>query len=106
MLENIDHLFAPIMVIGTIMALIFAAGAMWNSIARRRLQTFADELETEEELTFRPPPETPRKVVEQEPSPEDETKTTNTKPIFRQIGAAGQVQQRTIIDENELYVWE
>lgn len=94
------------MVIGTIMALIFAAGAMWNSIARRRLQMVADDQETEEELTFRPPPETPRQILEQEPSPEEKPIKTNPKPIFRQIGAAGKVQQRAITDENELYVWE
>lgn len=104
-MSSISHLFAPIMVIGTIMALIFAAGALWNSISRRQLLIEAERDEEEDEIKFTPPPPTPTSApVSAPPSPKPEEKPSGS--LFRQIGPAGVVQSKSSVDENELYVWE
>ena len=98
------------MVIGTIMALIFAAGALWNSISRRRLLMEAEMDEEEDDIKFTPPPPTPATPAPAapaptpEPPPEPEPKKTGA--LFRQIGTAGVVQTKAATDGHDLYVWE
>ncbi len=101
-MDNISNLFAPIMVIGTIMALIFAAGALWNSIARRRLLEQADrDADGEERIKFKPMPDAPAKHEKKAP-----TSTSSETPLFRQIGPTGMAKDEPASEENGLYVWE
>lgn len=107
-MSSISHLFAPIMVIGTIMALIFAAGALWNSISRRRLLMEAELDEAEDEIKFTPPPTTPvSPPVSMSPTPaRPEPEAKKSGALFRQIGTAGVVQTKSVAGDRDLYVWE
>ena len=100
-MDGIANLFAPIMVIGTIMALIFATGALWNSISRRRLYVQSQLAEEEEKIVFRPPTEqTVEQVKETPPPPEPAT------AVFRQMGPTGKLSDDPVDEEDDLYVWE
>lgn len=105
-MNSISHLFAPIMVIGTIMALIFAAGALWNSISRRRLLMEAERDEAEDDIKFTPPPSSPLKPPTEVSVPPPEPEKKKSGALFRQIGTAGVVQAKSAAGEHDLYVWE
>ncbi len=111
-MNALANLIAPIMVIGTILALIFAMAALWNSMHRRRIIAAAQE-ENDQPFSFRPPPEQP---VDEPPKPAP-AKPTAVKPptdkpaaagepLFRQITRAGGVPEHPVEPEGDLYVWE
>ncbi len=105
-MDDITHLFAPIMVIGTILALIFAGGALWNSISRRRIlsqSAMADE--KEERIFFKPIPSSA--PASQQEKPDNAAPDGTLPPLFRQMGASGVLSSEESADEEEdLYVWE
>ncbi len=102
-------IFTPIMVIGTILALIFAAGALWNSLARRKHLALTDpDTEKEERIVFKPMPDAPptETDVDDAPAPKSKAPHAHT-PLFRQVRPTGVVESgRAEPDEEELYVWE
>lgn len=98
-------------VIATVLALIFAAGAIWNSIVRRR---HADELarrnqpeEEEERIVFRPMPDAPA-------SSQSPTRSTQPSPaapssqLFRKVRLGSEVEEPVLEPHREgvTYVWE
>lgn len=93
------------MVIGTILALIFAGGALWNSISRRRiLNQSALAEEKEERIFFKP---IPSSAASQQEKPENASPEGPLPPLFRQIGSSGVLSSEESADEEEdLYVWE
>lgn len=116
-MNALANLIAPIMVIGTILALIFAMAALWNSMHRRRIIAAAQE-ENDEPFSFRPPPEQP---VNETPTPSPATPTAakpaavkpstdkpaaTGEPLFRQITRAGGIPEHPVEPEGDLYVWE
>lgn len=103
-------------VIATILSMIFAAAAMWNSMARRRHEAvMARQQEPEpEKFAFRPPPQAPSatqhpavsthphapsKKAPPEPAPQ-------TPSLFRQVRPSGDVEENAFPEDEELYVWE
>ena len=106
-MENLSVYFGPIMVIGSILAAIFGAGALWNSIMRKRLIR-THQLE-DDEMTFRPP--TPEEIAAP-PAPATPPASTPLVPpapavsLFRQIGPTGITPDAPAKSKEALYVWE
>lgn len=102
--------FGPIMVIGSILAAIFASGAIWNSIVRRRLLRAHLIEEEAEQMTFSPPPTVPMAlptpIAPPTPAPEEPARPAPVTSLFRQIGPTGDIPESSIQDKEELYVWE
>lgn len=106
-MESLSVYFGPIMVIGSILAAIFGAGAFWNSIMRKRLIK-THRLE-EDEMTFRPP--TPEEMAAP-PAPAVLPASAPLVPsapavsLFRQIGPTGIAPDASAKSKEDLYVWE
>lgn len=112
-------------VIATILSMIFAAAALWNSIARRRHEArMARLLEPEpEKIKFKPAPSTP--AVSTHPhapsrtnahphhgpprsaakSPEPPPSAAPA-PLFRQVRPTGEVEDEAYPEDDDMYVWE
>lgn len=106
-MESMSSLFTPIMVIGTILAMIFAAGAFWNSLARRRSLEQAEPAAAEEKIVFKPMPTSPPSPSAPSAASAPPPKPT-AEPLFRQVRPSGVVESSNVQadDEDEMYVWE
>ncbi len=107
-MDALSNLIAPIMVIGTILAIIFALAALWNSVNRRKIIAAAQS--EEETLTFRPPPAEPipekPPVAPPKPTPESKPAAATGGSLFRQVTRAGGVPEDPVEPKGDLYVWE
>jgi len=98
-------------VIATILSVIFALAALWNSRQRKlHLRQMEQENKKEEKMHFRPPPSSP--IASAHPSVSSlrhsgQDKTASEKSVlFRQIRPTGEVESEIIDSGEELYVWE
>ncbi len=107
-------------VIATILSMIFAAAALWNSMARRRHEARMAQLKEPEpeKIKFRPAPSSPvasthpntsRHTHPHAPSraaasaPETDTPTPS---LFRQVRPTGEVEHEQFPEDEDMYVWE
>lgn len=116
-MDDLAQLVTPMMVIASVLSLIFAAGAMWNSIARKRHLAALEKAEKQEEkIVFKPLPSHPA-VVEaghghghaHHTSPASGTspgRKTSSHSLFRQVQPSGTVESETNRPGNDPYVWE
>lgn len=97
-------------IIATILAMIFAAGALWNSITRRRHLEALQRSEKPEEdrISFRPPEAVwsgPSHAADKGVSPP----VASSPYLFRQIRPGGEIDD-PVPDgrgsDEDLYVWE
>ncbi len=98
-------------VIATILSVIFALAALWNSRQRQmHVRQMEMENKKEEKMHFRPPPSSP--IASAHPGVSSLRQTTREKisaekaVLFRQIRPTGEVESEVIDNEEELYVWE
>lgn len=106
-------------VIATILSMIFAAAALWNSIARRRheAQMARRDAEETEKFSFKPMPSGP--AISSQPIPSRSTHPsahpgrkaapaagTPPVPLFRQIRPTGEVEAEKHPEDEDMYVWE
>lgn len=107
-------------VIATVLSMIFAAAALWNSIARRRHEA-AMALRNEpeaEKFSFKPMPSTPAATRHpnasrhagshpQSPAKKADPPAESTAPLlFRQIRATGDIEEEHYPEDEDMYVWE
>lgn len=99
-------------VIATILSVIFALAAYWNS---RQRALHHDRLEKErkpqESLHFRPPPATPLATTPPaKPSLRQTARDPAPSPdkplLFRQIRPTGEFESDDTDEQDDLYVWE
>ncbi|MCC5844506.1 MAG: hypothetical protein JJU05_09665 [Verrucomicrobia bacterium] len=106
-------------VIATILSMIFAAAAMWNSIARRRHEARMAELQEPEteKLKFRPAPSSPAVSTHPNntsrhshphapPKPSPPAAEPGPPSLFRQIRPTGEVEDEQYPEDEDMYVWE
>ena len=106
-------------VIATILSMIFAAAALWNSVVRRRHEAeMAKRLEPEKEkIKFKPAPASP--LVSSHPHASvhssvhatsrnsDPSPQKSTPPqLFRQVRPSGEVEDEVFQEDEDMYVWE
>ena len=104
-----SEIFTPIMVIGTILALIFAAGALWTSLSRHRAASNAKAASDEDRIVFKPMPSVAPEINADAASddPPAENRVANTPPLFRQVRPPG--NRAPLNDrpgEEDAYAWE
>jgi len=106
-------------VIATVLSMIFAAAALWNSIARRRHEAqmaLRNEPETEK-FSFKPMPSSP--AISNHPNasrhshapnparkPALDAAPTPPAPLFRQIRPTGEIEDEQHPEDEDMYVWE
>ncbi len=97
--------FTPIMVIGAVLSTIFAAGALWNSLSRRKIEARSETSKhKEEKIVFKPMPSSaPARDSAAGGASADRTPA---QPLFRQIRPTGAVETETDRDDDDAYVWE
>lgn len=107
-MDALSNLIAPIMVIGTILAIIFALAALWNSVNRRKIIAAAQS--EEESITFRPPPADPvpdkSEATPRTATPKPAPAASKGGSLFRQVTRAGGMAEDPVEPEGDLYVWE
>jgi hypothetical protein len=92
-------------VIATILSMIFAAGALWNSIARRRHEArIAKAMQPPEEMIkFKPMPST---APAASPAITRQPRQSTPPQLFRQIRPTGEIEDEVFQEDEDMYVWE
>lgn len=108
-MNEMPPLFTPVMVIGSILSLIFAAGALWNSISRKRHQAMLEHAENKEEkIVFKPMPANApsRETSSAAASTSGKARQTASQQLFRQIRPTGAVESEVVRRDEDPFVWE
>ncbi len=108
-MNEMPQLFTPVMVIGSILSLIFAAGALWNSISRKRHLAMLEQAENKEEkIVFKPMPANapPRETASGTGTGSGAARRTASQQLFRQIRPTGAVESEVVRRDEDPFVWE
>ncbi len=104
-----SEIFTPIMVIGTILALIFAAGALWTSLSRHRAASSAKAASDEDRIVFKPMPSVAPEINADAAPDENATdkSASNAPPLFRQVRPPGNgAPANDRLGVEDVYAWE